>query len=93
MILTTEKFNLFIFGCIFVRSIFVIIAKNNYQYLPLMGKLAFIPVIGFIYNLKKNGNGFFGGKIWWSNLRPIHALLYSTFAILALKKRYPSLKQ
>jgi hypothetical protein len=83
-----KRFILFLFGCISVRSIFVIISKNYQNYLPLMGKLAFIPAIGFLYiyfnNLRTTGNGAFGEKIWWTHLRPIHGLLYGVFGLLAI---------
>ena len=34
----------------------------------------------------KTGGEVFGSKIWWNDLRPIHASLYILFALLALKK-------
>ena len=37
-------------------------------------------IIGFIYiyltGSRKTGAEVFGGKIWWNNLRPLHALNY-----------------
>ena len=88
-----KRFLLFLFGCILVRSILVVIAKNNQEYLPLMGFLALLPAIGFFYiyatNKRQTGDEVFGDKIWWNNLRPVHGLLYLLFGILAIQK-YPN---
>ena len=44
--------------------------------------------IGFSYvfltGSRKTGPEVFGDKIWWNNLRPIHAFLYFAFAIFAI---------
>jgi hypothetical protein len=69
----------------------VIISKKiNINYLPLLGYLALIPTIGFTYiyitGLRKTGGEVFGDKIWWNDLRPIHALLYGLFAYYAINK-------
>ena len=84
-----KRFLLFIFGCMGVRSLFVIISKNiSLKYLPILGYLALLPAIGFIYiyvtGSRKTGMETFGEKIWWNNLRPIHALLYFLFAYNAI---------
>ena len=84
-----KRFMLFIFGCILVRSLFVIIAKNiNINYLPYLGYLAILPAIGFFYiyftDSRKTGAEVFGDKIWWNNLRPIHGIFYILFAINAI---------
>jgi len=85
-----KRFLLFLFGCILVRTILVIIAKNNQEYLPIIGGLAFIPAFGFFYiytnSLRQTGNEVFGQTIWWNDLRPIHELLYLLFGISALQK-------
>ena len=85
-----KTFILFLFGCILIRSILVLIAKEKTEYLELMGCLAIIPAIGFSYiylsDIRKTGDEVFGDKIWWNNLRPIHALLYLSFSIMAINK-------
>jgi hypothetical protein len=86
-----KRFALFLFGCILVRSIFVYIAATiRIEYLPYLGYLALIPVIGWIYILatgsRKTGQETMGQPIWWNSLRYVHALLYLTFAILAILK-------
>jgi len=53
-----------------------------------MGYIALIIATGFtiIYFGKlRNKNGGFGNKVWWNNLRPIHAMLYYVFAYMAIK--------
>lgn len=89
----TKRILLFLFGCIVTRSIFVIIAKNNVHYLPYLGALALLPVIGWIYiyvtNSRKTGPEVFGDEIWWNNIRPVHATLYLLFAVFAfMEKEY-----
>ena len=84
-----ERFLLFLIGCIGIRSLFVIIAKYvNTTYLKYLGYLALVPAIGFVYiyltGSRKTGAEVFGEKIWWNNLRPIHAILYFLFAYNAI---------
>ena len=53
-----------------------------------LGYLAILPAIGFLliflFGLRKTGQEVFGEKIWWNNLRPVHALLYFLFAYNAI---------
>ena len=84
-----QRILLFLIGCIGVRFLFVIIAKYiNRNYLKYLGYLALLPAIGFIYiyltGSRKTGAEVFGEKIWWNNLRPIHAILYLLFAYNAI---------
>jgi len=84
-----KRILLFLIGCIGVRSLFVIIAKNiSSKYLPILGYLALLPAIGFTYifitGSRQTGAEVFGKKIWWNKLRPIHALLYGLFAYNAI---------
>ena len=84
-----KRFLLFLFGCIGSRLLFVYVAKNIKEaYLKYLGFLALGPAIGFIYlfltGKRKTGPEVFGGKIWWNNLRPVHALLYFLFAYNAI---------
>ena len=87
-----KRFLLFLIGCIGTRSLFVYLAKNiPINYLPFLGYLALLPTIGFIYifitGSRETGAEVFGDKIWWNNLRPLHALLYGLFAYNAINKR------
>jgi len=84
-----QRFLLFLFGCVGIRSLFVIIARYiNTKYLKYLGYLALLPAIGFIYiyltGTRKTGAEVFGEKIWWNNLRPIHSILYFLFAYNAI---------
>lgn len=84
-----KRFLLFLFGCIGSRTALVFIAKNaGDKYLPILGYLAILPAIGFIYfyltGTRKTGAEVFGEKIWWSDLRPIHSILYLLFAYNAI---------
>ena len=95
MNLIQKRFMLFLFGCIVIRILFVYIAKTiNIEYLPILGYIALIPSIGFIYlflsGMRKTGAEVFGDKIWWNNLRPIHGLLYGLFAYNAINKNKKS---
>jgi hypothetical protein len=85
-----KRFLLFLFGCIVVRFLFVFIAKKYQKYLPYMGGIALLISIGFLYvyfsKSRITGREVFGEKIWWNDLRPIHALLYLLFAVFALNK-------
>ena len=80
-----KRFLLFLIGCIGTRSLFTYLAKNaSSTNLTYLGYLALYPAISFTYifvtGSRKTGPEVFGEKIWWNNLRPIHALLYSLFA-------------
>jgi len=58
------------------------------QWLKYLGYLALLPAFGFAFlfvtGKRKTGPEVFGGKIWWNNLRPVHALLYFLFAYQAI---------
>ena len=58
-----------------------------------MGLLAAAVSLGFaiiyINKLRSTGAEVFGDRIWWNDLRPIHAALYALFAVSALA-RHPS---
>jgi hypothetical protein len=87
-----KRMALFLVGCIGTRSLFVYIAKNiDLAYLPYLGYVAMIIAFGFTYiyltDSRKTGAEVFGDKIWWNNLRPIHALLYGLFAYSAINKQ------
>lgn len=81
---------LFLIGCIGARTLFALLAKNFPNYLPFMGLIALLIAVGFIYRYlsgtRKTGPETFGEKIWWNDLRPLHAALYLTFALLAFRK-------
>ena len=91
--MNTKRAALFLGGCMGVRILFVILAKFSSPRLLLWyGILAFLPAIGFtsIYlsDSRKTGPEVFGDKIWWNDLRPVHASLYFLFGCWAIKQ-YP----
>lgn len=86
-----KRFLLFLFGCIPSRIAIMYLAKLvSLDYLPILGYIALLPAIGFMYlfvsGARKTGVEVFGGKIWWNNLRPVHALFYFLFAYNAIYK-------
>ena len=72
--------------CITLRLFLVYLAHrlSNTQYIKIMAIFAILVSIGltyqFIFNPHKLGG--FGGDSWWNNYRPIHAIIYLTFAIM-----------
>jgi len=67
----------------------VYLAKNaNVTYLKYMGYLSILPAVGFFYlfltGSRKTGPEVFGDKIWWSDVRPIHGVMYFLFAYNAI---------
>ena len=92
-----KRFVLFLVGCIGSRTLLAIIAKKiNLEYLPIMGYLALLPALGFLYifvtGTRKTGLEVGGDKIWWNWLRPIHSLIYFLFAYNAIAKNRQSWK-
>jgi len=86
-----RRFVLFLFGCIFVRVLITILAKQiDPSYLPYMGFIALFPAFGFLFifltGSRKTGLEVGGDKIWWNYLRPLHSLLYFLFAYNAILK-------
>ena len=84
---------LFLVGCIGSRLLLSLIAKNvNKSLLSVMGYLALLPAIAWIFlyftNGRKTGPEVFGGLIWWNNWRIVHALLYILFSIYALQGKH-----
>jgi hypothetical protein len=75
-----------------LRFAFAYTAKTiDIKYLPILGYISLVPAIGFAYiyltDSRKTGPEVFGNKIWWNNLRPIHALLYALFAYMAITQK------
>ena len=84
-----KRFLLFLFGCIGTRTLLVYLAKNvNNTNLKYMGYLSLLPAIGFFYlfftGSRQTGAEVFGDKIWWTNLRPVHGLMYLLFSYNAI---------
>ena len=87
-----KRIALFLVACIGTRTLFAYVSKTvDINYLPYLGYLALIPVIGFTYifitGSRTTGVEVGGDKIWWNSLRPVHATLYALFAYSAINKR------
>lgn len=84
-----KRFYLFLFGCIGARTLITVLAAYVHgSILTILGYLALLPVLGWLYIMligKRNtGPEVFGSRIWWQNLRPVHALLWAGFAYRAI---------
>jgi hypothetical protein len=87
-----KRLILFLIGCMGTRLALVwiaaIAAAHKHTILQWMGYLALIPAIGFLYfyltGTRQSGPEVFGDRIWWNALRPIHAVLLLSFAVLAI---------
>ena len=84
-----KRIALFLVGCMGARLGFAYLAYRRPDLLPYLGTLALAPAIGFTYiymtGSRKTGAEVFGERIWWNDLRPLHAFMYFLFAGLALR--------
>lgn len=81
-----KRYLLFLLGCIPLRTLIVFYTKNskNLKYLAIYGLVMFISwTYLFMTKSRMTGQEVFGDKIWWHNLRPIHATLHLAFAHMA----------
>jgi len=79
---------LFLFGCMGARFGLTYLAwRLPVEYLPYMGVPALVIAASFatiyIIGWRKTGPEVRGDRIWWNSLRPVHAALWFTFAVLA----------
>ena len=86
-----KRFLLFLIGCMGARTGLTLTAKYiDKEYLPIMGIIAVIIALSWLYlftfGLRTTGPEVMGNTIWWSNIRPVHAIIYLIFAYLAFKK-------
>ena len=81
---------LFLFGCMGTRLFLTWLAYKHHEVLKPLGVLALMISIGFMYiyltGSRKTGIEVDGELIWWNDLRPIHSILYGTFAFMALNE-------
>ena len=74
-------------ACLAARIGLVVAAKLvPRKWLPWMGAVALLPVLGFLAlfaGLWRCGNGAFGQRILWNGMRSVHATAFLVFAILA----------
>lgn len=83
---------LFLVGCIGVRLFITNLARTGsvktreyIAYLAIAIALGFLSI--WLFDLRKTGFEA-GGKIWWNNMRPVHALMYGGFAFTVLYTTY-----
>ena len=89
MNITQKRLLLFTLLCIPSRVFFLYLAKTlTGTSLVLFAMLAFLISVGFMYiyvtGSRQVGAETIGQHIWWNSLRPVHSLLYLSFALLAL---------
>ena len=64
------------------------IIQDFSEYKFVLKLLCLLIGISFTYQYCKGFDiGGFGGKVWWSNLRLVHAINYSAFAYLSYYNR------
>lgn len=85
----TTRALLFLVGCIGTRAAAAYVAYAHPRYLGVMAPIAAVIAIGFaviyIGGLRTTGPEVFGERIWWNDLRPVHAALYALFAYYAAR--------
>ena len=85
---TTQRTILFLVGCLGLRFFLSYLAKTGSDktrryiaYVALVIAFGFMSI--WLFDLRKTGFEA-GGKIWWNDIRPFHALMYGLFAFLVL---------
>ena len=81
----SQRMLAYLFVCLPIRSIpIIILFLTNKLQIPI--SLLYLGMgLSFLYQtttLSDRHLGFLGGKIWWQNLRYLHALVYLLVAIL-----------
>ncbi len=84
----TRRLLLFLFGCIGSRVALTYAAANaSSSIMPYIATVTAIIAIGFtviyLFGLRATGPEVFGERIWWNDLRPLHATMYALFSIAA----------
>ena len=82
---------IFFFACFPVRLLLAYIVKHlSNKALIYSGYLAIVISLLFIKSyLEYKPNlsiGAFGGKVWWENMRALHASIYLLYGLLSIKK-------
>ena len=83
----TKRTLLFLIGCMGSRLALVYLAYTYPQFLRPMSFMALAISLGFMYiwanGLRQNPAEAGGEKVWWNDLRPVHSILWGTFAYMA----------
>jgi hypothetical protein len=76
--------------CVPVRlAIAVVVCLFPNRWLPFAGAVALIGAIGLIFRTLTYSPAqlsFFKHKVYWNNLRPVHAFMWLVFAFLAFEQ-------
>ena len=87
---------MFLLGCIPSRLFLAYLAKiADPNRLKVYAALAAVPMLVWVYlylnpQTRTTGPEVFGGKIWWNDLRMVHALMYLLFVMYALRGKSSS---
>lgn len=85
-----KRILMFLGICIPLRFALTYLAKViNVKYLPLLGSFYLamgIVMLYLFFTQSRLYRDWMDGEIWWKNLRPIHAILYIVFGLLAFNK-------
>lgn len=89
----TDKYRVLLFfaGCFVVRAGFAGVAAyvgyEHIDYLWTVGIPFVVMAVFFLFKFVRSVHskklGFFGGEVWWKDMRLLHAVLYLTFALQA----------
>lgn len=72
-------------GFVFASAIWLPTAESFWQWTSALSALGLAAGWVYIYRYNARPVGIeAGGNIWWNHLRPVHAALYASFAVLAL---------
>jgi NADH:ubiquinone oxidoreductase subunit 6 (subunit J) len=78
----------FFFICLGIRSTFAALAATiSTDYLWILSIFGFLFVLGWIrimFFVPRDTGPEAGGKIWWKNWRPVHAVLWLGFSVFAV---------
>tara|TARA_Y100000022_G_C12971046_1_gene249053 strand:- start:70 stop:411 length:342 start_codon:yes stop_codon:yes gene_type:complete len=81
----TQRILAYLLVCLPVRSIPIIVLFYTRKFNILISLLYLGMGLSFLYQtttIQERQLGFLGGKIWWLNLRYLHALVYLLVAVL-----------
>ena len=85
----TNRIFLYTCVCLVVRILLVYLVystKEKATYQNIAALISALIGLSFVwqYLYSKKELGFFGGKVWWKQLRVLHAFLFLLFAVLVL---------
>lgn len=93
--ISAGRMALFLAGCIGTRVALTWLAwwigAMKPAWLPIAGWIALLPAVGFtviwLWGLRRTGGEVLGERIWWDAWRPVHAVLWGSFAVAAIGRQ------